>query len=90
MRKNERSGPGMGTVGPEKAVDGGTSGALTVLGVSDGELADESEATLYNVADRHKTTERETLSRRQEDFTAGPSFKIRLLAGRQGTKKGIH
>jgi hypothetical protein len=46
MRKNERSGPGMGTVGPEKVPGGGTSGVLTVLEVSDGELEDESEATL--------------------------------------------
>jgi hypothetical protein len=36
----------MGTVGPVYALGGGTSGALTVLEVSDDELADESEATL--------------------------------------------
>ena len=46
MRRNERSGPGMATLAAVTAAGCGASGDFALVGVSDGELDEESSAAL--------------------------------------------
>ena len=46
MRKNERRGPGMATLAPATGPGCGASGDFALVGVSEGELDEESSAAL--------------------------------------------
>jgi hypothetical protein len=80
----------MATVEADASPGCGTSGTFTPVEASDGEVGPDSNPALQTLAARNKETERETLNRRQGDFTAGPSFKSRndsnQSAGCQGLK----
>ena len=74
IRWNERSGPGMVILDPEMRVALGTSVDCVVVDVSDEDPIPAPKA----LTDIQKEIQREALNRRtrkQGDFTAGPSLK---------------